>query len=368
MKSYTITCHNVYNYGASLQAYSLQRYLNSQEVDSIIIDYRPGYLSGHYALWKCDSPRYNKPVIRTLYKIVKLPGRIRSLKKKKIFDRFTEKYLRLSPQTYSDISGLRNLKADLFIAGSDQIWNTLFKNGHDEAFYLSFVNCGRKISYAASFATDRIFGGAESFIRKSLYGLDAISVRESSALKLLDELGISDGTLVADPVLLTTKTEWDALIDNFPKWNGNDYILIYDCENDKTLMECALKISRDKSLPIFCIGSYSSDNYWSKDLRDSGPLEFIYYIRNAKYVVSNSFHATIFSLIYSKDFYVVNRSSEINSRMIDLLEFIGHKPRLIDSPDSVDYTPIDFGAVWQKLEPLISHSKAFLAAQIMAAK
>ena len=160
MKIKTITCHNVYNAGASLQAYALAEYLNSIGHECQIIDYKPDYLK-HYKLFGVSNPRYNKPVLRELYNIAKFPGRLKARfgKRKKEYDRFTEDYLPVTNECYTSNEELKSNppEADIFFAGSDQIWNSFFNNGKDPAFYLDFAPLGAvKASYAASFATENI--------------------------------------------------------------------------------------------------------------------------------------------------------------------------------------------------------------------
>lgn len=105
MKINTITCHDVYNHGASLQAYALQHYLQSEGHDVEIIHYKPDYLSRHFNLWMVANPIFDKPFVKQLYLLAKLPGRLCSLKRKASFDAFTAKYLHLSRryQSYEDL-------------------------------------------------------------------------------------------------------------------------------------------------------------------------------------------------------------------------------------------------------------------------
>ena len=151
MQIKTITCHDVYNHGASLQAYALQTYLESLGHHVEIIDYKPDYLSSEYKLWVVANPVYDKPFIRLLYLMVKLPNRLYSLKRKKAFDSFTKNYLKLTNHRFETYDQLNEagLDADVFIAGSDQIWNTFLPNGTDPAFYLDFTpKTSKRISYA----------------------------------------------------------------------------------------------------------------------------------------------------------------------------------------------------------------------------
>ena len=161
MKIKTITCHDVYNVGASSQAFALVSYLRKRGHDAQIIDYKPYNLSNHYPLWVLGNPAYDKPILRELYNLAKLPGRLkaRNGKRKAEYDRFTAEFLPLTPRRYTSNDDLKQNppEADVYFAGSDQIWNCFFPNGKDPAFYLDFAPAGSvRASYAASFAMDDI--------------------------------------------------------------------------------------------------------------------------------------------------------------------------------------------------------------------
>lgn len=164
MKIATITCHNVYNYGASLQAYALQRYLSQEGHDVEIIDYKPYYLNSRYN-WRhipAESRLYPyKDYVGTqcIYFLLKNRKIYKTIGRKRKFDDFRQKFLTLTDNTYTSAEELRATppQADLYIAGSDQIWNTACENGKDAAFYLDFGSDDtRRISYAASFAVSEI--------------------------------------------------------------------------------------------------------------------------------------------------------------------------------------------------------------------
>lgn len=120
MTTATITCHDVYNFGASLQAYALQQWQLKHGIQNIIIDYKPPYLSGHFSFKKVN-PRYDRPVLRWLYRAAKFRGRYMALAKKRKFDEFTRNCLVLSSRRYDGIDSLRlnPPEADCYIAGSD---------------------------------------------------------------------------------------------------------------------------------------------------------------------------------------------------------------------------------------------------------
>ncbi len=368
MKIATITCHDVYNYGASLQAYALQHYLESKGHNCLIIDYKPPYLSNHYKLRSVANPRLDKPLLRQLYLLAKLPGRLLSLSRKSRFDSFTADFLHLTATRYasSEQIAAECPDADVFIAGSDQIWNTFFPNGRDKAFYLDFAkNRGRLISYAASFATDRIFNNADNIVRSGLQNFDAVSVRESSALTLLSALGRGDGVLVCDPVFLLNRRQWQQLADKARPMvpRCNDYIFLYDCEQSRKFKDIALRLKSLTGCKIVSV-SPTKGSYPDYDRTLSGPLEFLSLIQNSRYVLANSFHALAFALIFQKPFFIANRSEDINTRMRDFLQQLSLSERLIDTPEQLTLDSIDYEKVELVLSRFIEESRNFLDKQI----
>ena len=194
MKIKTITCHEVYNHGASLQDYALLMHLESLGHDVETIHYNPDYLSNHFKLWKVSNPRYEKNIIlKIAYLILKLPGRLKSLKRKNNFDIFSEQYIKATKKSYRTNKELKNdlPNAEAYICGSDQIWNSFFPNGKDPAFYLDFVPDNKlKLSYAASFAIDQLEEDIKGFVKEKVSALDHISVREPSGVDILKDLGL----------------------------------------------------------------------------------------------------------------------------------------------------------------------------------
>lgn len=360
MKIKTITCHDVYNHGASLQAYALQTYLESLGHSVEIIDYKPDYLSRHYLLWAVDNPIYDKPIVKQMYLMAKLPGRIKALRRKKVFDDFTRKYLKLTGMRYQSCEELKdNLpKADVYIAGSDQIWNTLFQNGRDAAFYLDFVpQTAKRIAYAASFATDDVIEEYKPFVRRMLQNFDDISIRERYSLPLLKSLGRDDGVAVCDPVFLLSRNDWEQYL---PVANQEEqYLLVYDSENSLKIREIAMQIAHKKGLKIYNVSAFPL-NYVDKDLWISSPLDFVRMVRDAAYVISNSFHATAFSLIFEKDFCVINRSEKINERMRSLLSGYNLEDRIVTDFSVSLLSSINYPEVNPLLQKDIENSKEFL--------
>lgn len=368
MKIKTITCHDVYNVGASLQAYALATYLRNLGHEVEIIDYKPDYLSNHYRLFGLGNPAYDRPFLREAYQIAKFPGRLRARfsKRKKEYDRFTRELLPITETRYASNEELKRNppEADAYFAGSDQIWNALFPNGRDPAFYLDFVPEGKvKASYAASFATDSIPEAWRNQIQQWIRGLDYVSVRESSGVKLVENMGISGAVQVLDPVFLLSAAQWERVEK---KTNSAEpYVLVYDFDQNLAISKFAKQMVEKNGWKIYSILPCS---YCDRCFSEEGPQAFINLVHNAQFVVSNSFHATAFSLIFHKQFAVFDRQEAINTRMRDLVDLAGINDRLLAANQTEVPSNIDYGEVQRKLDDAIMQSKEYIDRVLEAAE
>lgn len=322
MKICTITCQNADNYGARLQCYALWRWLTEQGHEVEVIDYRPDYMRGPSQLFY--FPKSLKDLIKLF---VHLPQRVRARKRHEAFEAFSEKWI---PRTkvYWSIDELREDPpvADMYVAGSDQIWNTTFRNGIDPGYYLDFGPKGViRESFAASFATEELVSSSVKFVKRNLQRFDKITVREQSALKILEELGF-EGDLQDDPVFLLSAEQWDEVADGTGE--GEKYVLVYDFYLGDDIKRQAQEIARKQGLKIFAI-CHEALPYADKNFVYSVPETFVSLIKHASYVVSNSFHGTVFAMIYNIPFCVLYRPDGLNVRMRDLLERKGKMDCLV---------------------------------------
>lgn len=352
----TITCHNVYNYGATLQAYALQTYLQSLGNEVEIIDYAPRYHS-----WSC----WNIPENSTVYKLASenmfihflyachrwiKHKRETNLIREKKFDEFDKKYLRLTTKHYINYEQLKQdpPKADIYIAGSDQIWNPVGGTGLDPAFYLNFGEAGiHRISYAASFGVSILNEHQKDIIKNYLSSMDNISVRESTGLNILKSLNINSGVQVLDPVFLLDKATWLQFIGGTKKVVEGNYVLIYDFfQDDPNIQKLAFELKKMTGFNIVSVNNSGKLPYADVNISDASPLEFLSLINNANVVISNSFHATAFSIILNKEFYVYPVIRHKNqSRMIDLLN-------QFHLPDRYNTLKIQSNINWEKINDL----------------
>lgn len=342
LKIKTITCHDVYNFGASLQAYALMKYLQNCGHDVTIIDYKPDYLT--YNLWAV-GPKWSKNLfMKLIYFAYVVPKRLLMHKRRKKFDAFTQNKLKLTSKTYKSFDELKKdpPNADVFFAGSDQIWNTGTPNGKDPSFYLDFAPQGSiKASYAASFSVSQIAPELIDFVKNQIKKLDFVSVREDTGLRILADLGIKGGTVVVDPVYLLRKDDWESLANYQTK---EKYIFIYDQENNSFIKKTAISLAQKYNLKIYAVESLYPMSYADKKIRNAGPEEFLGLIKNCEICLTNSFHCIGFSLIFNKKFYLFKRTHQkVNSRMLDLLSYLGLSERVADdNPDMITNDAIDF--------------------------
>lgn len=365
MKIKTLTTYNVYNYGASLQAFALMRYLQKEGHSVEIINYQPEYLTRWYNYkWvNPESPMSKYSFTRFIYRILKFLQRQTTLKSKKKFDYFNHKILNETKQIYHSYNELKDNppKADLYIVGSDQIWNTYYETGKDPAFYLDFVNEGIKASYAASFSYIDINNQEKDRIKSSLNTFEHVSVREFHGLKILQDMNIK-GTWVLDPVFLLAVDDWKRIMTKFEK--KEKYLLIYDFERDKSIKEFAQLYAKANGLKIYAINSAYPTIYAHRNFPNTGPKEFITLIYNCDAFVSNSFHGTAFSIIFNKPVFIFNRQKhKVNSRMESLAKLFEIENCIL--PHDGDYSStlnikFDFDNINKIKEREIATSKKFI--------
>lgn len=372
MRILTITCHDVYNAGASLQAYALMSYLNEQGHDTRIIDYKPDYLSRHFKLFSVNNPKFRSNFfVRFAYIASKMPGKIISLPKKRLFDQFNGKYLLLSKRYHTNGElKLNSPVADLYFAGSDQIWNPLFPNGRDPAFFLDFApETAVKASYAASFGTDSIPKEYREQMARWMKRLDYVSVRELSGVEIVKELGVVYAQVVVDPVFLKSQKFWKLFSDNskYAAKPRQKYILVYNFGKNAKIATFIQLLAEERNAKIYSFTRCKALHI-DKLVYYSSPMDFVALIRNAECIISNSFHATAFSVIFEKDFYVFSRKENINARMQDLLSMLDLSDRWICPGNGASDAPIPYSEVRKKLEYHIEKSKEYIEKVLEAAK
>ena len=340
MKIGILTFHNADNYGAVLQCYALQEVLKKKfpNDDVSVIDYRNEKIESAYKVIKL-----RKKAISNIIQFIYVPE---LLKKRRRFKNFRQRFLDMSPALYSEY--------DVIFYGSDQIWN--FELTGSDLAYLGKVFSGIKIAYAASDGGELIDSKAE--VKDLFLKFDKISCREKSLAKKITALTARhDIKTVCDPVFLISKTDW-LKITVLPK--KQNYVLAYKVSENSDFDREVEKASQYLGKPVIQIVYQKSIRkfFYQKQNIVTGVsvAQFLGYLAYADLVITTSFHATAFSLIFKRPFYVlkIKRGSE---RITDLLSAVGCTNRYVESiPDEIG--KIDF--VQSSLQKYINTSKRLL--------
>ena len=341
------------NYGAALQGYALVRTLRTMGYDAYDINYNSSYVY---------NPNQYGKIKRFLLRLTKIfninivKGKIRSIQNKDNISMLRSKFstfvinngLTYENGKFYTFEELNRISETFyaFITGSDVVWNPyLHKNLNDKGFFLDFAKEGvKRIAYAPSTGVTVFPDTAKRDLKDLLLKFDALSVREQSGANLIKDLTGIDVQVVIDPTMLLDSTMYDDIIE-MPTDVSGDYILIYKFGNIKHTEETIKEIKRKLGLPVIYIpaGLYEKG---ASPRYDIGPNEFVGLIKNARIVLTDSFHCTVFCLLYHTPFYTFYRSlpgngRDLNSRMINLLEMVELKDRLVLPNTTIDFLNID---------------------------
>ena len=350
MKIGILTILNVNNYGAELQCCALQRKLQKLGYDAEVINYLFGINPNH----QFDGERRTVPISFKQNLKVRLLPVVQNLfcmfhqKNKALrtqrFNEFHSQYNRLTPIEYPSVKSLyaADFNYDVLCIGSDQVWN--YEKGYSlEPFFASFDKKGtKKITYASSIGLSSLSKEAEDVFTKELSMFSQISVREQQASDLLGKLLHRDIDVVLDPTLILDSKEW-LEVAKFDMCPQEKYLLVYivtikPCDYVLTL---ARHIAKERNLKIvrICRDAYpehSGDDV--EEILTAGPSDFVGLFARAEFVVTNSFHGTVFSINFSKPFYSVIKSQHsTNSRLTSILKKLDLEKR--GSPDIVRGKP-----------------------------
>ena len=242
-------------------------------------------------------------------------------------DRFLRENVTLTKRRYRCFKDLLldTPIADIYVSGSDQLWNTQNNNPDEDlqAYYLQFVPNGkRRIALAGSFGRYDFNDKEKLNIKKWLSDYDAISVREIQGVQFITSLGMQNAVHILDPTLLLTGDEWRKFIK--PKNPKFRYILVYNLNRNKIVETIAKKISKNKKIRIVNFADTFEFIAGAKNRIYNTPKDLVYYINYADYVITDSFHGTAFSINLNTPFFSVP-APRFNSRIESILEATGLK-------------------------------------------
>ncbi len=374
----SIPCY--YNFGTQLQLYALQTSIEelgySCEVINYVKDYRP-------------PPQHFS---RRLSNVVKNPHRLilgsadrfyRHYQREKnkhnleLSKQFERERLHLSRIKYTRIEELEESppRCEAFVVGSDQVWHP---GGHlgEDAFFLTFTDSSRRIAYSPSLGVSKIPPESVSWIKQGLQGMRFLSVRESTGAKLIQDVSGRTAEVVVDPTLLISSDHWRAMANRIE--TPKKYVLLYALCGDSYIRRFCRKIANKLNCSIVVLPKHARDVLWfsGRVVRafDIGPAEFLSLFSNAEFVVTDSFHGTVFSIQFQKPFYTFRRyddpaQSATFSRITDLLEKLGLEQRIASKTSLPDqpFTPVNYKEAMPRLRQWVEQSRQYLSASLEAA-
>lgn len=358
MKTGVLTFHRVYNYGAVLQAYSMQMILDDMGIENEIIDFSPLRQRDSTSLYSTRNG------IRRFGKTMLLLPFHRARKTRQIkFDHFISR-MRRSAKIYSSVKELNETNSlyDRFLVGSDQVWNVKKKREASDGYFLNFVSDNKEmVSYASSTGN----ASYEELVSKQNYlcRFHYISCREKGGAGVLSRITGQDIPTVLDPTLLVNQ---ERLLELAKTYRDEPYILYYSLDGydkRKNNLDILSGLSDKFGLKIRFITPEWPGHCFGKDIIDAGPEEFLGLIKNANLVCTNSFHGTALSVRFNVPFYVLEARNVDDERKRNILQQLGLEKRILSTADEVemigDYR-MEFGEANIKLERLREKSYAYL--------
>lgn len=315
IKSAILTLNGHFNYGNRLQNYALQNCLNNFGDCSTL------WWNGSYELFAKKNFTI-KEKIKILLNYHNFENKVaqfdlfNAIKQNNIKE-FSDNYLKVVEANLTKLDD-SSLMYDKYFVGSDQVWNPCgwTRNSYiDKVVFLKFCPPKKRFAYAASISCDSIPKKFEKHFLQSLEQFNKISVRERSAAELINKISGKDVPVVLDPTLLLRKEDWTK-IEKKPDWyNGENYVLTYFLGKPN---EAISKFAKKNNFKIYNLMDSKKINLFTSRVE-----EFLYLIHNCKLFCTDSFHGTVFSIIYEKPFIVFNRRdlflNDMSSRLISLL-------------------------------------------------
>lgn len=336
-----VTWYKNLNYGGTLQAYALQKTLNHLGYDSEFINYCPHEKNVSYR------------VIRMLKDIACFCYKPKLYKSRKRIIKFIENKLKVSPPyyTYDQLMDSATERYSAAICGSDQIWANI-EAKVEPLNYLTFISNNKRIAYAPSIGYNKIPDSIRDVFKQYVSEIRFLSVREQQGAKIIKEITGRDAEVVLDPSLLMTKEQWGAEIKQTKGVDiRGEYIFCYFLGRNSDYAEYANKLAEYTGYPVITLESKRNKMHGvAKKIAD--PLDFLYLMNNAAYILTDSFHGTAFSINLGKQFGVFKRFKDNdpicqNSRIYNILEKTCLESRLISAETPLSYfvKEIDYNMV-----------------------
>lgn len=329
-----ITFHAVSNHGSVLQTLATKKKLESKGVEVKIINFKKEECRGIFPLikfWNQDVHSTIKKIIRGL---ILFPSFLRW---KYMFARFLIKYVDvdINTKSYTTEEDFRYLKldADIYCVGSDQVWNTIWNNGILKPLFLEFVpDTYPKVTYSSSFGREKLEEEEKTEIAAMLRKFDAISVREESGIRIIENLGIHGVVNILDPTLLMGQAFWAQYIPE--RLIEKNYVLIYQLYSNRDFDRYAETIAKRRNCKLIrlCM-RYDQLFKKGKGVLAANVEDFLSLIKYADLVITDSFHGTAFAINLNRDF--ISFIPKYGGRIYNLLNITSLSDRAITNFNNI---------------------------------
>lgn len=351
-----VTCYFQHNYGSQLQAFATQKICDKLEwpSETICIDgLKPEINKAKYKyffsrIWDINTIKDKMATVRKVIAKKTNSNYAQKLRlRDQLFDDFARQKFKCSSLYHSKQElGLHANNYSAFIVGSDQLW--LPSNISADYYTLNFVPNGigvKKIAYATSFGISQLPTRQAKLAKKFLPRFDSIMVRETSGKNLVKQLIGKDVPVVCDPTLLFSAEEWATELSPLKQEIEGPYILCYFLGNNPSQREWAKRLAKETECKIVQLPNLdefikSDEGFADYPLYDVDPFDFVALIRDAKYVLTDSFHCTVFSALHQKTFFCFRRYNtnsivSTNGRLDSLLESLGLSNRMLTTQENI---------------------------------
>lgn len=351
-----MTFHTALNYGAVLQTFALYKTIKDMGNDVKVIDYKAPFNEKRFA----PKPFSYFLNIRVLYNILFRNGY--EIYYKDGFRKFIDKYIPLTESLYDEEELIKmNDYFDNFISGSDQVWNLACTEG-DTMYYLPFVkDFNKRNTYAASIGYTQLPNAQISLYKTLIESFNNISMRELPGVSIVKSLTGKDASLVLDPTMLLHKEQWEEIADFSLVPSTGKYMLIYVMSEDKSLINEAKEIAKQKSLEVIYITQRLFKLNNAINLRNVTPEQWVGLFLKADFIATNSFHGLVFSINFNRQFITKYIPRSIaNSRMQTVLDILHLHNRRMDNDCYTSEIPIDYYSVNNTINKYRRSSVEFL--------
>lgn len=322
MKTYILTIHHIHNFGSVFQATALCSFLKDNGYEAKIVDYRPKYYELGRNKWKTRLGQFlNYSFFR---------------RRKKKFESFVCANQDCTDTRYlTDVQlPLLDQENALFISGGDQLWNPYHPCGNDPVYKLSFVSKGKKVAFGTSIGrcnlnTEEITALAEATDNFSFIGL-----REASTVDMLKQFSKTSVMHMCDPVALY-EAAWYKERFVHERRIQQPYVMVY-LVKPSALLDEAIENLKKMGYRIVRVSGFKKQCACDELIKDAGPEEILSYLYYSDFVLSASFHATLFSILFEKQFASLLPGANTNARIEDILSYTGLSSRMISSPKDME--------------------------------